>query len=85
MHNRDLQKNRRRLLKHPLEGLKKSRALGTINHPMVTAHGDAHAWSNHDLAIDRYRGVLNPTDRENSSLGGVDDGRELMDPKHPKI
>src|SRR5688572_2637144 len=52
---------------------------------MVARHSDPHARPNHYLLIQNHGNILSPPDREDARLRRIDDGRELMNPKHPKI
>src|SRR5438067_9402918 len=72
-------------LQEALDFLQELRGRYPIEDPMVDREGDAHPLTGDDLAVLHHGLVLDGADREDSGVGRVDDGGELVDVVHTKV
>src|SRR5688572_7437747 len=52
---------------------------------MVTTHGDTELAAHHDVALHDHGTLFNAADRKNTSLGWIDDRREVVDAEHAQV
>src|SRR5690606_14219543 len=74
-----------RLLQEVLQRLEEASAGRAVDHTVIAAHGHAHAWPDHDLAVLYDHLLLDPAHREDRRLRRIDDRGELIDAIHAEV
>jgi hypothetical protein len=70
---------------YPLHVLQEPRAHRAVHHPVIARDRHLHAAAHPELAVLHHRLLQHRAHREDRTLRGVDDGRELLDVVHAQV